>query len=495
MTNTTQDLAVLPRAAAVMPGGADIRFVSFVRRLPDGTRKHAPIDFPVEEMVTWAQVVDLWGGGEYQAIAKTENHRVVAHYPTGGKWMAFAGDPKPMVRPLRAPRQVDDPCAPILPAGALPRAPTAEREAHAAAHGEPLVAPTAPLPERAPAEPAPTREVAADPEAAPAPARETVAAPEPAAPGPAVSIRDVELGERAGLLNPFDIRLRIQRLIREGVLSEVSILRAADGAYLLSREAAVLITLRLKLKRRVQLAVVGALLAGTRPPPAPLAQVPPLAPSVAPIVLNGEGRTVTFDGHSIPLHSFRGAMVMVAGELDAPLGYEAGVIAQQLTSEWADEVRDGVHFMVLRGTNLREFKRGLDATRTNLVASKASHLTILTEAGIDRVCLLTKKPAGVRLRAFIADHVLPKLRRGEPVGTGGGGTQVPLVSAMAPYTSGPARPSPADTPKFHPVLVGRLDETSRRLAAVENLGRQVQARLGDLETRLSGASPSGPCLA
>jgi hypothetical protein len=56
--------------------------------------------------------------------------------------------------------------------------------------------------------------------------------------------------------------------------------------------------------------------------------------------------------------------------------------------------------------DLREFKRGLDDTRTNLVSSKASQLTILTEAGIGR--------AGVRLWAFIADHVLPKLRRGEP---------------------------------------------------------------------------------
>jgi hypothetical protein len=276
----------------------------------------------------------------------------------------------------------------------------------------------------------------------------------------------------------------IARLLRQGILPKTGVIRATDGEHLLSREAAVLVTLRLKLKRWVQLEVVGALLVGARPPPQATVQSEAGAPpALPPIVLNGEGNEVLFGKHRIPLHSFRGMMVMVAGDFDAPLDYEAGVIAQQLTSAWADEVRDGVHFMVLRGTDLREFKRGLDATRTNLVPSKASQLTILTEAGIDRVCLLTKKPSGVRLRAFIADHVLPKLRRGEPVGTGGAGrAQAPLVSTMAPYTSGPARPSLSDTPKFHPALVDRLDEISRRLAAVED---RLEARLGDLETRQS----------
>ena len=57
---------------------------------------------------------------------------------------------------------------------------------------------------------------------------------------------------------------------------------------------------------------------------------------------------------------------------------------------------------------------------------------------------------------LLAEHVLPKLGRGEPVTAGG--TRVPLVPALPPVASGPApRASRAeDAPKFHPVLASRV---------------------------------------
>jgi hypothetical protein len=114
------DAAPTPRAKSPSPnppGDAAIRYVSFLRRLPDGSVKHAPVEFPIEEMRTWEQVVALWGGGEYQAIAKDSNHRVIRHYPGGTQWMSFAGEPKPLVRPKpprRAPAPTQDPRASIL---------------------------------------------------------------------------------------------------------------------------------------------------------------------------------------------------------------------------------------------------------------------------------------------------------------------------------------------------------------------------------------------
>ncbi len=59
------------------PEDEDIQFVSFVRRAPDGSVKHSAMDFPAEEMLLWEQVTDLWGGGDYQAVAKDRNHHVI----------------------------------------------------------------------------------------------------------------------------------------------------------------------------------------------------------------------------------------------------------------------------------------------------------------------------------------------------------------------------------------------------------------------------------
>jgi len=105
---------------------ADIQFVSFLRRTPDGGMKHCPLDFPAEEMQSWEQVVDLWGGGEYQAIAKDKYHRVLRHCPTANRWNYFDGEPRPLVKPPRpgtssalAPRPVEQaaPTAMTTPAG------------------------------------------------------------------------------------------------------------------------------------------------------------------------------------------------------------------------------------------------------------------------------------------------------------------------------------------------------------------------------------------
>jgi hypothetical protein len=87
------------------PGGEVIRYVSFVRRMPDGSLGYAPADFPIEEMGTWEQVAELFGGGTYQAVAKDANHRVVRHYPGSDWWMSFAAEPKPMVWYPRRPTE------------------------------------------------------------------------------------------------------------------------------------------------------------------------------------------------------------------------------------------------------------------------------------------------------------------------------------------------------------------------------------------------------
>jgi prophage antirepressor-like protein len=197
--------------------------------------------------------------------------------------------------------------------------------------------------------------------------------------------------------------------------------------------------------------------------------------------MNGEGATATFEGHTIPVYIFRGRPVVVAGDLGRALGYADKGLAQSI-STWPEFQRPG-DFDVLEGADLRAFK-----AQMRLVAGAATKvprrsLLVLTETGMDLACQKAQTEAGARLRRYLADHVLPKLRRGESVTAGG--TKVPLIPALPPAGSGPApRPPRAeDTPKFHPVLRDRLDETSDRLTALEDRGRQLEARLALLESR------------
>lgn len=74
----------------------DIQFVTFRRRRSDGRIDNCPEDIPACEVLTWAEVVGPWGGGEYKAIGKDKKHRIVAWYPeTSGGWTCFDGPSKP----------------------------------------------------------------------------------------------------------------------------------------------------------------------------------------------------------------------------------------------------------------------------------------------------------------------------------------------------------------------------------------------------------------
>jgi hypothetical protein len=98
------------------PEDADIRFVSFIRRTPGTGVKRCPGDFPASEMQSWQQAVERYGGGEYQAVAKDKNHRIIRHCPNANEWMSFEGQPKPLVKPgALTPRASRPPVAAVQP--------------------------------------------------------------------------------------------------------------------------------------------------------------------------------------------------------------------------------------------------------------------------------------------------------------------------------------------------------------------------------------------
>jgi prophage antirepressor-like protein len=141
------------------------------------------------------------------------------------------------------------------------------------------------------------------------------------------------------------------------------------------------------------------------------APVPKLPPAVEPIVSTPEEMGVR-------VYIFRGRLCVIAAAVGRALGYadDGKKLVDSIRDKWAAEMIDGKDVATLRADDLREFKALLDGSPDRREASKTSQLTILYESGWDIVCIKTDKPEGVRLRRALADKVLPRMRRGEPVG-------------------------------------------------------------------------------
>lgn len=102
------------------PEDRDIYYISLRRRASDGSIETLYQDLLAEHVQSWNAVLRAWGGGEYRAIAKDRDNRIVAWVPEGaGEWIAFLdipakpftlpGERHPLVRPdtLVAPRVVE----------------------------------------------------------------------------------------------------------------------------------------------------------------------------------------------------------------------------------------------------------------------------------------------------------------------------------------------------------------------------------------------------
>jgi prophage antirepressor-like protein len=151
-------------------------------------------------------------------------------------------------------------------------------------------------------------------------------------------------------------------------------------------------------------------------PVAPAGLLPP-APAPLPIATNGPGATIELGGKSIAIHTHRARGCVIAADLGALLKYgnEGKGLADVIRKHWGDEVVEGRDFDVLSGDALRDFKARAALTGEKSVSRNARDLMVLYERGVDMVVQKTEKPLGATLRAYLADEVLPRLRRGEPV--------------------------------------------------------------------------------
>lgn len=138
---------------------------------------------------------------------------------------------------------------------------------------------------------------------------------------------------------------------------------------------------------------------------------------------------VAFNGMWVTAYNFRGRICWIAQEVGRGIGYtREGFLAA--FAGWSSELIQGKDFDVLRGDELREFKGLLDA-EAKVTSARISQLTILYEPGFYLVCFRTHLALGVKLRRVMADDVMPKLARGEPILPQGRLLEAELAEARA----------------------------------------------------------------
>jgi hypothetical protein len=161
----------------------------------------------------------------------------------------------------------------------------------------------------------------------------------------------------------------------------------------------------------------------------------------------------TYEWNGVRFYVFKGRTCCIAAAAGRYLGYadNGGHLVEVIRKEWAKENPDGSvemlegqDFAILKGDELREFKKLLKDSEGSSLSSTA-RLMVLFESGIDLVCQKTDKPQGVELRRHLADKILPRLRRGETI-TAKEAAQVPLFAPAVPPPSEALAPAVAAPP-------------------------------------------------
>jgi prophage antirepressor-like protein len=125
-----------------------------------------------------------------------------------------------------------------------------------------------------------------------------------------------------------------------------------------------------------------------------------------------------FEGHSITTIEYKGRPAWIAREVGEALGYadEGRGFITTLTRNWAEEFIEGHDHTVLTGTELAEFKQLFKDSDDlslckNPIEPTAARVFLLFESGLNMALTKTDKEAGVKLRRFLVDEVLPQIVR------------------------------------------------------------------------------------
>jgi prophage antirepressor-like protein len=124
------------------------------------------------------------------------------------------------------------------------------------------------------------------------------------------------------------------------------------------------------------------------------------------------------DNRTAPIHvlEHKGREVWITQEIGAALDYEdPRKLAFNISGDWSGRFRDGVDFLKVEGEDLAALKRLATETVASgadpIIHPRTPSLLLLTESGVFLACALAKTEAGDRFRWWLADEVLPSIRR------------------------------------------------------------------------------------
>lgn len=114
----------------------------------------------------------------------------------------------------------------------------------------------------------------------------------------------------------------------------------------------------------------------------------------------------------------------ICTQVATALGYKRpDRLGNLITTKWSNEFIEGHDWVKVEGPRLamikaalEQFGAGANGSQTPqqgvcpIVLPKANSLILLSRSGIDLVTMKTNKPAGIALRRWLADEVLPALR-------------------------------------------------------------------------------------
>lgn len=104
--------------------------------------------------------------------------------------------------------------------------------------------------------------------------------------------------------------------------------------------------------------------------------------------------------------------VWLVHQVSAALGYSRGdILGDNIRRKWSDEFVQGHHFYKVLGHEVPEIL-GKNVCNRLSDGCKTRHALLLTEAGLNRVLLKTRKLLGMQLRDHLDSVVLPQFRRG-----------------------------------------------------------------------------------
>jgi len=129
-----------------------------------------------------------------------------------------------------------------------------------------------------------------------------------------------------------------------------------------------------------------------------------------------------FDGKKLQFFEYRGRMACLAKNLGDLLGYVEDSFTARLR-EWTAVVKAWEDKETVEGQNYKDLKAQLDRMPIDdhepptefvggYLGDRAGHAVILFKSGIRAACMMTKKPAGIRLINALKTDFYPKLEEG-----------------------------------------------------------------------------------